>query len=101
MSKILENKKNTKQLYKIVNKVTNSNWQNSKELAEEITDYSLNKIKQYTEQYTPRPSNQPLFRRFAALAKDEVKKEIFNMITKTYNLEPIPTNLLKQFMQIC
>ena len=73
--KIPENRKTTKQLFKIVNKATNSNQQNPppdrnpKELAEEFTDYFLNKIKTIrkffddTKQYTPRPSNIPLFRR--------------------------------------
>ena len=47
--KILENRKNTKQLFKIVNKVTNSNQQstlpdgNHEELVEEFADYFLNK----------------------------------------------------------
>ena len=45
--KILENRKNTKLLFKIVNKATNSNQQNPlpdgnpKELAEEFADYFL------------------------------------------------------------
>ena len=101
--KILENRKNTKQLFKIVSKVTNSNQQNPlpdgnpEELAEEFADYFLNKIKtirklfQNTEQYTPRPSNAPLFRRFAPLTEDEVKKEIINMTTKTLQTRPNPS----------
>ena len=49
--KVLENRKNTKQLFKIINKATNSNWQNPlpdgnpEELADEFADYFLNKIK--------------------------------------------------------
>ena len=107
--KILENRKNTKHLFKIVNIVTNSNQQNPldgnpEEPAKEFTDYFLNKIKtirklfEDTEQYTPRPSNAPLFRRFAPLNKDEVKKEIFNMTTKTCKLDPIPANLLNHLL---
>ena len=106
--KILENRKNTKQLFKIVNKVTNNNQQNPlsdrnpEELAEEFADYFLNKIKtsgkllEDTEQYTPRLSNAPLFRRFAPLTEDEVKKELLNISTKACKLDSIPTGLLKQ-----
>ena len=49
--KILKNRKNTKQLLKIVNKVINSNWQNPllhgnpEELAEKFMNYFFNKIK--------------------------------------------------------
>ena len=98
---------------KIVNNVANSNQQNPlpdgnpEELAEEFADYFLSKIKitrkvfDNTEQYTPRPSNAPLFKRFAPLAEDEVEKEIFNMTTKTCKLDPIPTNLLKQLLPKC
>ena len=92
MSKeILENRKNTKQLFKIINKVTNSNQQNPLPVGnpEDLADYFFHKIKtigklfEDIEQYTPRPSNTPLFRRFAPLTEDEVKKEVFNMTTKT------------------
>ena len=47
-----------------------------------------------TEKYTPRPSNAPLFRIFAPLTADKVRKEIFNMKTKSCKLDPIPANLL-------
>ena len=111
--KIWENRKNTKQLLKIVNKAANSNQQNPlpeqnpEVLAEEFADYLLNKIKtirkifENTEQYTPRPSNAPLFKRFAPLTEYEVKKEIFNMSTNTCELDPIPTNILKQLLPKC
>ena len=106
----LENRKNTKQQFKIVNKATNSNQQNpfqdgnSEELAEEIANYFPNKIKtiiEDTEKYMPGPSNAPLFRRFASLTKVKVRKEIFNMSTKSCKLDPIPTNLLKQLLPKC
>ena len=110
--KILENRKNTKQPFQIVNKVTNCNGKtplpdvNPEELAEEFVDYFLNKIKiirdlfEDTEKYTLRPSDAPLFR-FAPLTEDEVRKEIFNMNTKSCKLDPIPTNLLKQLLPEC
>ena len=114
MSKnILENRKNTKQLFKIVNKSTNSNWQNPlpdgnpEDLEEEFTDYFLIKIKtigkhfEDTEKYIPRPSNTPLCRRFAPLTEEEVRKDIFNMNTKSCELDPIPTDLLKQLLPKC
>ena len=65
--KTLENRKSTKQLFKIVNKATNSNQQsplqdgNPEQLAEEFADYFLSKIKairelfEDTEKYTARP----------------------------------------------
>ena len=111
--KILENRKNTKQLFKIVSKVTNSNQQislpdgNPEELAEEFADYFINKIITMREfvrtqkKHTPRPSNAPLFRRFAPFTEDKVRKEIFNINTKSCKLDQIPTALLKQLVPTC
>ena len=113
ISKILKNRKNTKQLFKIVNKVTNSDEQNPlpdgnpEELAEEFTNYFLIKMKtirdlsEEAEKYTLRLSNAPLLRRFAPLTEDEVREEIFNMKTKSCELDSIPTDLLKQLLAKC
>ena len=55
--KILENRKNTKQLFKIVNNMTNSKPQNPllngnpEEHAEEFAGYFLNKIKTIREHF--------------------------------------------------
>ena len=77
------------------------------ELANEFADFCLTKIDKVrnqfsnTEAYNSEQSDIPLFRKFSPMTEAEVKKVINSMQSKSCELDPIPTKLLKLLMAKC
>ena len=108
-----ENKKNTKGLFKLVNKLTNGKKENPlpnkplKQLADEFTLYFLNKIQDIQKQFQgipefdPPDRNVPKFTRFLPLTMKQVRKVIMQMKNNSSELDIISTDKLKEILDSC
>ena len=72
-----------------------------KSLANHFADYFItktDKIRDYFSQapvFIPEATDIPTFRKFAPLTTEQVTNLIFSMQTKSCELDPIPTHILK------
>ena len=109
-NEIAECGNNTKKLYSLVKHLigTTSNNPLPKHDNEETLVMSLQtffgkikKIKQELDkkpEYKPTPSNTPKVNSFKAVTEDEIKLIINKLATKSCELDPVPTSLLKAIL---
>ena len=112
-SKVLECGRDAKKLFSLVNSLTNSGpgnplpEGNSQDLANEFADFFLSKIERIREKFE---GTKPFecetdcgfqFKRFPPLTEKQVESIIRAMNTKTCELDPIPTDLLKRMLPTC
>ena len=77
------------------------------ELANEFADFFLMKIDKIRQQFKDIPAyssedrDMPRLRRFSPMTETEAKKVINSMHSKSCELDPIPTNLLKLLIDKC
>ena len=101
----------SKQLYKLINNLTNkqvdTKWPPHKDeqsLADQFADYFETKILKIREMftttlaYTCEQLDTPRLAKFAALTEGEVRKVIASLNTKSFELDPIPTHILKEML---
>ena len=110
--KINESKKDTKQLFHLVNNITMSRAPNpmperkpDAQLATEFVSFFLNKIEeirrqfQNANQYVPEVNTSvPKLQELQPLTEEEIEKEICSMNNKTCELDAIPTHLIKNIL---
>ncbi|KAK3101096.1 hypothetical protein FSP39_000910 [Pinctada imbricata] len=109
--KVSNFKGDSKKLYQFVNELTGTKSDNpmptsesDNALAEEFADYFMSKIDKIRyelrdfENYDAVTKEVPSFRTFNELTQDEVKKLIGELQTKTCQLDVLPTNILKSFL---
>ena len=111
---ILEVKEDTKKLYQVVNGMTGSVKENPLphcdldiELANKFADYFMKKIIIKIRTMFDNISKMdfvdnesiPQFTKFAPLSEAEVKKLINGMKTKSCELDPIPTRIIKENLE--
>ncbi|XP_072043096.1 uncharacterized protein [Amphiura filiformis] len=105
--------RNQQQLFKVVDTITNGKSEptlpehdNGKDLADKFADYFTSKVTNIENQLNQSPNN-PVYAQvseschtqyvtFQPVTEEEVRKVISESPTKTCNLDPIPTWLLKQ-----
>ena len=110
-TRVNECKTDTKKLYNLIRYLTGTSTSNplppsssDEEMANEFADYFMNKIQSIRDslntssKYSASPENVPIFSAFEPLSTSDVKKIIFGMKTKTCEMDPIPTNLLKEIL---
>ena len=110
---IMDNSKNTKELFRIVNNLTGCNIHNplppgktSEEIAEDFAKFFSNKITiresfTGTPQYHPKETNTLKLTTFRPLTDGEVKREIMGMKNKNCELDHISTLMLKGVITAC
>ena len=111
-SKIVKSKGNIKDLYSIVNNITEHTGGNpmppkdDQTLADEFADFFLEKIKKIRDLFTgidpldPPLQDSPIMAKFSLLTESQVKSVIMSMKTKSCELDPMPTHLLKSEIDI-
>ena len=110
----MDNSKNTKELFRIVNNLIGCNTNNlllpgktSEEIVEGFAEFFSNKITKIqqsftgTPQYHPEETNRPKHASFRPLTDDEVKREIMSMKNKNCDLDQISTQILKEVITVC
>ena len=108
----MDNWKDTKGLFRLINKLTNNNKDNPlpykppEVLAEEFATYFLEKIRTIWEKiinikpFQPETKAVPQFRCFAPLTS-KVYKIIMSMKSKSCELDTVPTHILKEILPAC
>ena len=100
--------KSVKSLLHAEKEVTYPEHHSKQELAEKFSDYFINKIQKIRDNFPSSGDHTtyescdkpiPTFRTFALLSQEEVYKFIMKSPTKSSNLDPIPTDLLKKCIQ--
>ena len=110
----MDSSKNTKELFKIINRLIGSNTDNplppgrtSEETAKDFAEFFLNKINKTQQLFTcippyqPRKTDMPRFQCFAPLTQEEVRREIIGMKNKSCELDQIDTSTLKDILTVC
>ena len=111
-SKVLNARGNIKELYQITNNLTSHHSENpmpeglsEQELADEFSDFFLDKINKIrllfedTDVLTIKPREDvPVFTKFAPMSESEVRSIIMGMKTKSCELDPLPTHVLKSIL---
>ena len=110
----MDNSKNTKELFRIVNNHMGSNTDHplpsgktTEEIAKSFAEFFSNKITKLqqsftgTLQYHLEKTNTPHFTSFKPLPHDAVKREIMGMKNKSCILEQISTSMLKEINATC
>ena len=113
LDSVKQHGKDTKKLYKLVNALMGNNTENpmlkaksDEELAQQFADFFLEKIQKIRTMFqdiTPlqtQESDIPKIRLFSTMTESQVKKIIMKMQSKTCELDPIPTTLLKEVLHI-
>ena len=108
-----KNNKNTKGLFKLVNKLTNSKKENPlpnklpEQLADEFASYFLSKIEDIQQrfqgipEFDPPHRDIPKFKKFSLLTTKQVRKAMMQMKNKSCELDVIPTDELKVIQDAC
>ena len=104
-------KGDSKKLYRFVSEITGTKSDNplpsgesDSSLAESFADHFINKIDKIRDSLTnfknfePEIKNVPSFDRFESLTADEIRKLINELQTKSCELDILPTNILKLFL---
>ena len=107
--KINECNKDTKKLYSLINNLTNSKTDNTmpdlvsdEALANTFADYFMDKIGKIRDELHSHPEYSPEHRyidqlvQFHPVSAEYISKEIRQMASKSCELDPIPTTLLKE-----
>ena len=102
---------NTKKLYSVVNGLIGRTVENplpesqsDEQLAEDFADYFMDKIKNIPDllsgcqKYKPNYKSTPAFSTFTPITEEEVAKLIGKMTSKSCELDPLPTTLLKEIL---
>ena len=110
-TKVAACKQDTKKLYTLVNRIIGHTSENSmpkhdsdNQLAEDFANYFMNKIKKIRDdleqhsKYIPSVREVESFSNFRPMTEDEVSTIIHKMASKSYELDPIPTTLLKEIL---
>ena len=113
-NQINENRKNTKGLFQISNKLTGNKDENpmpsgktAEELAEDFATFFLEKINKRREKsrkvlaYRPTPTEVMNVTNFAPLTPSQIDKEIMELKNKSCELDIIPKTLLKEILPAC
>lgn len=112
--KINESSNDAKKLYALVNHLSGCTQENplpinksDEILAEEFADFFINKIRTIREKfkgidcYHHQPVDAPIFRKFRPMTESEICKIIMSMKSKSCELDPIPTTLMKRLLPKC
>ena len=112
--KILDYGRDSKQLFSVVNSITNNRQINPQpdhksheEIANDFADFFIGKIQTIRDElssaegFKPQVSNIPQLKQFSSLKMEEVQNEIMSMKNKSCKLNAIPTNLLKEILPSC
>ena len=110
-TKVAAFKQDTKKLYTLVNRIVGHTSENSMpkhdsddQLAEEIANYFMDKIKKIRDDLKQHPKYIPSVREvdsffnFRPMTEDEVSTIICKMASKSCELDPIPTTLLIEIL---
>ena len=101
-TKIVKAEGNVKDLYSIVNNITEHTGSNpmpkkdDQTLADEFADFFLEKIKKIRDMFIDSPN----MIKFSMLTESHVKSVIMSMKTKSCELDPMPTHLLKSEIDV-
>ena len=113
LQKVIDNRKNTKGLFRLINKLTNNTKGNPlpnrppEVLAEEFATYFLEKIRTIWEKFINTKPFQPgtkeilQFRCFTPLTSRQVYKTIMMMKSKSCELDTVPTYIFKEILPAC
>ena len=112
--KTLDCKRDTKQLFCVVNSITNNRQINPlpdhkshEEMADDFVDFFIGKIQKIGDEFSGvegfklQVNNIPQLKQFSLLTMEEVHKEIMSMKMKSCELDAIPMNLLKEILPSC
>ena len=112
--KILDCGRDSKQLFSMVNAITNNEQINTLpdnktlgEMANYFANFFIRKIQTVRDElssaneFKPQVNNIPQLNQFTPLKIEEVQKEIMSMKSKSCELDTIPTNLLKELLPSC
>ena len=107
-NQVIDSKGNTQKLYKLTAHLAGINMENplpshdnDESLANHFADYFISKIDKICENFTgipafvPEVTDAPNFKKFAPLTPSQVTKLVADMQTKSCELDPIPTHVLK------
>ena len=110
-NEIAECGNNTKHLYSLVKQLTSTTSNNplpkhddEESLVNEFTNFFIRKIEKIRQEldnkpeYKPTPSSIPKLNSFKAVTEDKIKLIINKHATKTCELDPVPTSLLKAML---
>ena len=111
----MDNSKDTKQLFRIVNNLTGCNihiplppGNTSEEIDEGFAEFFYNKIIKIWQSFTGTPqyhpieeTNTPTLTSFRPLTNEEVKREVMGMKNKNCELDQISTLTLKEIINAC
>ena len=111
-NKVNQCNRDTKQLFRLVSKITSSTKDNplpdrrsSQELADQFAEYFIDKIKKirnnlnsYDRYHVDEAVQAPTLGEFKRHVEDEVTKVIMSMASKSCEIDPVPTNLLKEIL---
>ena len=100
-------------MYRLVNKLTGKSTENplpnftnnEEEVVNNFADYFMDKIHkicdnlQHCDKYKPKKLKIPPFTKFDEMSVDEVTQVIQLMATKSCDLDPIPTIMLKKLLK--
>ena len=107
------NNKNTKGLFKLVNKLTNRKKETPlpnkppEQLADEFASYFLSRIEDIWQQFQgilefdPPHRDVPKFKKFSPLTTKQVRKVMMQMKNKSCKLDVVPADKLKEFQDTC
>ena len=111
-NKVNQCNRDTRQLFKLVSNITSSTKDNplpdgksNQELADQFAEYFIDKIQKIRnnlnsyERYQVEEAVQaPTLGEFEPLMEDKVTKVIMSMTSKSCEIDPVPTNLLKEIL---
>ena len=108
---VIDSKGDNKKLYKLMAHLTGARTDNplpphdsDESLANQFADYFITKIDRIRDNFSqtpvliPETTDIPTFQRFAPLTTEQVTNLISSMQTKSCELDPIPTHILKQVL---
>ena len=112
--KILDCRRDTKQLFSVVKSITNNrqtnplpDYKSHEEIANDFMYFLIGKLPKIrdefsgVEEFKLHVNNIPQLKQFSPLKMEEVQKEIMSVKKKSCELNTIPTNLLKEILPSC
>ena len=111
-NKVNQCNRDTRQLFRLVRKITSSTKDNSlpdgksnQELADQFAEHFIEKLKKirnnlngYDRYHVDEAMQAPTLGELEPLIEDEVTKVIMSMASKSCEIDPVPTNLLKEIL---
>ena len=108
---VMDSKGDNRKLYKLMAHLSGARTDNplpphnsNKSLANHFADYFITQIDKIRDNFSqasvfiPEATNIPTFQKFTPLTTEQVTNLIFSMQTKSCELDPIPTHILKQVL---